>query len=154
MKLIGIGLIGLLVATAGCQKDDDNAATKSDLLTAKPWKLSTAGVDANSDGTIDTPLPPDTFEPCETDNLYTFKKDGSGTADEGPLKCDEADPQTADFGWTLSSDQKNITFTGSGITGVEGTVKLVTLTETKMALSQSIDLGLPIPVTVIVELTH
>jgi hypothetical protein len=155
MKVFATALMGLLIVSAGCQKDDDNKTpTKTDQLTAKPWKYSTAGVDANNDGTIDTPLPSNTFEPCELDNLYTFKSDGTGTADEGPLKCEDTDPQTSSFGWSLSSDQSQIIFTGGGVQGIDGAVKLITLNDSKLAMSQSVDIGLPIPVTVVVELVH
>jgi hypothetical protein len=154
MKVLATALIGLLVISSGCSKDENDAPTKSEQLTAKPWKFSTAGVDANNDGTIDTPLPANTFEPCELDNLYIFNADGTGSADEGPLKCEDTDPQTAPFGWSLSSDQSQITFTGGGVQGIDGTVKLITLNDSKLAMSQAVDIGLPIPVTVVVELVH
>ncbi|MGZ5246062.1 MAG: lipocalin family protein [Flavitalea sp.] len=154
MKVLATALIGMLIISAGCQKNDNDAPTKSEQLTAKPWKFSSAGVDANNDGTIDTPLPSGTFEPCELDNLYIFKSDGTGTADEGPLKCDANDPQTSPFGWSLSSDQSQITFTGGGVQGIDGTVKLISLTDSKLVMSQSVDIGIPIPVTVVVELVH
>jgi len=76
----------LLVVTSGtvsisCKDDDETpkAKTKTELLTAGPWKrtalISTPAYDWNVNGVSDTDVLSIMF-PCEKDNFFTFKTDG------------------------------------------------------------------------------
>jgi hypothetical protein len=150
-------LIALAVAVfASCSKDDDSDGepTKKQLLTTVAWKYDNAGIDANGDGTIDTPLPDGTIEDCDKDNTYTFQPDGTGTLDEGATKCDAANPQTVPFNYSVNSDVTVINFPDTVISGISGDVAIKELTATSLVLSKSIEIGIPIPVTVVVELKH
>ncbi|HSB91823.1 MAG TPA: lipocalin family protein [Flavitalea sp.] len=145
-----------IAVLASCSKNDDNdkEPTPSQLLTNVAWKYDNAGIDANGDGTIDTALPDGTIEDCDKDNTYTFMDDGTGTMDEGATKCDGSSPQTVPFNYSLNSNGTVINFPDTVISGISGDVSIKKLTATQLVLSKSIEIGIPIPVTVVVELKH
>jgi hypothetical protein len=146
------------IVMIGCSKDDDdnnnNESPKMQMITSSAWKYDDAGIDANNDGNIDTPLPAGSIEDCDIDNTFTFKSDGTGVADEGATKCDPTFPQTANFTWSFANNETEIVFPDTLVSGLSGTVKLITLTSTSMVLSQQLDIGLPIEVNVVVKLKH
>jgi hypothetical protein len=146
------------IVMIGCSKDDDddnnNLSPNMQLITASAWRYDDAGVDANNDGTIDTPLPPGSIEDCDIDNTFTFNSNGTGVADEGPTKCDPSSPQTANFSWSFANNETEIVFPDTLVSGLSGTVRLRSLTATSMVLSQELDIGLPIDVNVVVKLKH
>lgn len=145
----------VLIFAASCSKDDNESGpSKSELLTSSAWKYDTAGIDANSDGSIDTPLPDGSVEDCDKDNTFTFQSGGTGIADAGATKCDSAEAQTVNFNYTLNSNGTVINFPDTVITGISGDVSVLTLTSSKLVLSKAIEIGLPIPVNVIVQLKH
>ena len=154
MKFLPLIALALIVFSA-CSKDDDNEPTdRMQLITSSAWKLNSAGIDGNNDGKAETPLPDGTLEPCETDNLFTFRSDGTGTADEGATKCEETDPQSTEFSWNFTNNQQSVVFNDAIFTGIDGEVKILSLTSSTMTLSKELDLGLPVPITIIVEMKH
>lgn len=154
-KLAGF-FFGALMLFAACNPPvDPSPRTKTDLITASPWKFSQAGIDNNGDGTIDIFLPPGILQACATDNILTFNKDKSGIVDEGATKCSTATPQMVPFTWSFLNNETEIDFSTTIFAGLGGTVKLVVLTETKMAISKPVPItGFPLPVTVTVVLVH
>lgn len=154
-----IFLLALSVFTiTACSKDDSSSSpkTNTEKISASAWKYDKAGVDLDNNGSGETPLPAGTLEACETDNLIIFKADGNGTIDEGPAKCDPGDPQTTPFTWTFTSGETVINFPIAVIAGVDGDVKILALTETKLELSKQIPAGggIPLPVTIVVTFKH
>lgn len=122
--------VAATVGFASCSKDDDEvkAKTKTDLLTAKSWKVSAIGVDTTNDGKSDEDIT-SFFPTCSKDNIFTFKTDKTFIIDEGATKCDASDPQTNDSGtWAFSSDEKNLLITSTGSTSPT-TVSLLELNE-------------------------
>ena len=101
-----------------CGKDNDEPSSKSktELLTAQVWKISTVGLDIDKNGTVDFPYP---LEDCEKDDEFSFKTNGTGIADQGSSKCDEADPQTTEFTWAFKSNETilNVSIPNSLLTG-------------------------------------
>jgi len=122
-----------------CKKDDDKAKTNTEKITLAAWKYDKAEVDINKDGTGDFPVPESEIEPCEKDNLITFKANNTGTVDEGPTKCDASDPQSMPFIWTFKTDETVINFPTAIVTGVDGDVTIVSLTEASMVLKREVD---------------
>jgi hypothetical protein len=46
------------------------------------------------------------FAPCELDDIFTFSTDYNYTIDEGPSKCDPANPQIIETGtWAFGNNQ-------------------------------------------------
>jgi hypothetical protein len=140
-----------------CSKDDSGSSpkTNTEKISASAWKYDKAGIDLDNNGTGETPLPAGTLETCETDNLIIFKSDGNGTLDEGATKCDAGDPQTTSFTWTFTNGETVVNFPIAILAGVDGDVKILSLTETKLELSKQVTVpGVPIPVTIVVTLKH
>ena len=157
MKSISIALSSLIIffSFLSCSKKDDNSPDKKTLLTSSTWKFSSAGLDQNNDGVSEMGLPAGTLQSCDTDNTLLFKSDNTGTVDEGPTKCNVANPQSVPFGWTLINNGESINFTTAIFAGISGDARLVELTSSKLTMSKQITVpGVLIPVRIIIFLIH
>jgi hypothetical protein len=148
-----------LLVLGGCQKDDSSGSTpktKTELITSSSWKYNDAKIDADNNGTGDQPIPAGFVEACQLDNTITFTSNGSGSIDEGPTKCDAADPQSLPFTWSFTSNETIINFSSAVFAGIGGDFKIVSLTETELIISQQVSvLPPPLPaVTVIASFKH
>jgi hypothetical protein len=99
-------LLVSLLALA-CSKKD-SGPSRSELLTNGSWKLTSSEWDNDANGTYELDIFPG-FDDCFKDNFATFLANGQLILDEGPTKCDIADPQTETSSWQLSSDGKMLT---------------------------------------------
>ena len=146
-------LVSALVS-GGCQKEDSSSPstkTKTELLTSSSWKYNDAKIDTDNNGTGDQAIPAGFVESCQTDNKITFTSNGSGTIDEGPTKCDAADPQTLPFTWSFTTNETMINFSSALFAGIGGDFKVVSLTETDLVISQQVSiLPPPLPAVSIV----
>ena len=156
MRQLKIVLLLPVFAFIACDKGEDSksGATKTDLITKAAWKYEHAALDINKDGQIDTDLPAGYVTACEKDNTLTFKKDGTGVADEGPTKCDQGDPQTTTFNWTFENGEQFLVFEQSIFTNIDGIVKILTLNDTKLELMKEVAIGPGQNVNVIVRFKH
>lgn len=99
-------LIILMLGIVACQKD---SATET-LLTQGSWKVESKlaiiqGTTINLN---------DSIHPCVQDDLTRFLTDGSVEIDDGPLKCNPADPQTFSLGpWALSENDTKLFYGGT-----------------------------------------
>jgi hypothetical protein len=125
--------------------------TKTTQITAASWKYDNAGVDADRNGTIDSPLPV-ALPACLRDNTLTLSTNGTGTVDEGASKCDPAAPQTTPATWSFANNQTVLNLGGSGI-GVSGQLKIIELSATNLTLSKDTTV-IGFPVAIIVQLKH
>ena len=148
-------LIGFVAFS--CQKEaDDNGSggkTKMDLITSAAWKYDTAAIDITGDGTTDQALPPGTIENCDRDNTITFKKDGTGTVDEGGSKCNTTDPQQTAITWQFKDNETVINIPDAIYGGISGDFKILEMTETKLRLTKQVQVTDPIPINVWVVVT-
>lgn len=160
MKALSIPVILFSLVTLGsCQKDDDatpSPKTKTELITSSAWKYNDAKIDTDNNGVGDQAIPANFIEACQTDNTITFSSNGSGNIDEGPTKCDAADPQSLPFTWSFASNETMINFSSALFAGIGGDFKVVSLTETELIISQSVSiLPPPLPaVSVIATFKH
>ncbi len=153
-KFLMLTLCG--AALMGCEKeaDDNEQSENTNLLVQQAWKFETAGIDVDKNGSIDAALPPETLEPCLTDNSITFSANGNGTVDEGPTKCDAADPQTTSFTWSFAANETMMNISGDVIAGAEGgQFKIVTLSSTQLSLAKDTTF-MGQPVSMIATLKH
>ena len=137
-KITLLFIIASLISVSACKKDEDNNSTpqktKSELLSAKPWKITALTVSPaiNAGGTMITDIYAQ-MQACDKDDIYSFKSDKTYMQEEGATKCDPNDPQVSEAGtWTFSSDEKQIVQTSNGSTESSA---LVELTETKLVIS-------------------
>ncbi len=116
---------------SSCKKDDDNTPaptnnsggnnlTKTEMLTAKKWKITALTVGGQDFFTL--------FDDCDKDDTHEFKTDGTYINDEGATKCDPSDPQTiSTSNWKFIDNETKIEFDGE-----VGTIK--ELTSSKMVI--------------------
>jgi len=110
-------VISSVALSLSCNKDDDNQTptTKTELLTAAPWKrtalVSNPAYDWNANGVSATDILSIMF-PCEKDNFDTFKSNGTVETNEGPTKCNASDPQTWTATWVFADNETKIIFDG------------------------------------------
>jgi hypothetical protein len=153
MKLLVVKFLAFtFIILSACSKDSDPSNTE--LITRATWKYKNAGVDLNSDGVIDTNIPPGYLMDCDKDNLITFESDGTGVLDEGAIKCDPANPQTSDFSWSFKNNETIINFPTAVFSGLSGDLTIIKLTETEFNVYKEGNIGGPTPVRIVLELTH
>ena len=145
-------LLGFAVTASNCKKDKTTPKTKTELVSSSSWKYESAGIDADNNGTGETPMPPGILLNCQTDNVLVFMPNGTGTVDEGSTKCNAGDPQIIPFTWSFTNSETVINFSAVVFAGVGGDFKIITLTETQLVLSKQ--LTVPIPITVVVTFKH
>jgi len=124
----------LLAAAAfgGCKKDDATTTptpvvTKTDLLTAKSWKITAQTLTITTNGTT---ISDNTLDACDKDDAYKFNTDKSLVVDAGTNKCLTSDPQKETGTWAFpSSDETKlrITLPNEAING-DLTIKELTAT--------------------------
>jgi hypothetical protein len=118
--------------------------TKTDMLTYSRWKLVAEGFDKNKDGTIDLDETPP--YPCFLDNLTFFYKDGHGSFDQGPTKCDPDHAQSRRFEWNFFNNESMVIIDAQEY-------KILSLTETDFVITYE-DIFTPPPNNYILKLTH
>jgi hypothetical protein len=135
-KLLPLSLLLVLsLAFNACKKDKDPtpAPTKTDFLTAKPWKNTGLTVSPRlpADTTGTNFLPEDIFTyrqnnggGCRNDDLKKFNKNpATYSLEEGATKCNPADSQVYETGtWVFSSDENTLVLTEAGYPPVNYTI--------------------------------
>jgi hypothetical protein len=121
-------IVAMAAVTASCKKDSEDAPapTKSELLTAKNWRLTDvklAGTPIYNSGLFDN---------CLKDNLYKFNLNKALTIDEGATKCDPTDPQTQTGSWDFTTNETRLKITDSFGDSQEG--EIATLSSTSLVL--------------------
>ncbi len=129
----------LLLTSCNKDKDDPKPKTKTELLTAKSWRV-TADVTTTT-GITGIPTSVNnyvTYAACEKDDFYKFEANKVFKVDEGATKCDPTDPQTEIGAWDLNSDQSKIMLSSPELGGISLPFEIVELTETTLKVKASI----------------
>ncbi len=139
MKKLLLGCAALTLLFASCKKDDSTKdAGARGSLTNGQWKVTA------SSAVIEYPAPIGTqnqdvysiLPECQKDNLFRFNSDGNIISNEGATKCNASDPQETTNGkWTLSSDEKKMSLSGS-FNGASMTIDadVITLNQSSLVL--------------------
>jgi hypothetical protein len=109
MKTINVffSLAILALGFTACDKDQDEVApTKTDLLTAKTWKMTGLKVDPPLE--VDDIVIDDLFETCMSDNTLKFNVNHTYVADEGSNNCYPEDPQTESGEWEFNAAETEL----------------------------------------------
>lgn len=136
LQLASFAALALVLSLASCKKDEE-VKTKTQLLTAKAWKLTALTVDPAIVNPITQTTITDAYAqrlPCENDDLTTFKDNNTAILDEGPSKCSSTDPQTETVNWSFNSTETIITLDGLDY-------QLIELTESKMVAKYTENFG-------------
>jgi len=106
-----------------------------ELLTGTPWKYEQAGF-ATDDQEEETSF--DALDPriagCEKDDRIVFRTDGTGTLEEGKVKCRASGPESLPFVWSFQNNDSTIYFQ-------DRYYKVRTLTDSRLVLYSDQKLG-------------
>lgn len=150
MKIFSSFLLLAVISTPffSCKKESDTTAqqTKTQLISASGWTYQDAGIDGNGDGAVDagasfSVLLPAAVPACRTDNVFTFKADNTGIADEGTTKCTTADPQATAFNWNFTDNESAINISNNVFAIFNGKSKIRALADNKLALTRDTTLA-------------
>ena len=139
MKYFFLLALGV-VALGACKKDSEPApgsSSRTDLLTAKNWRLSAYTSTYTAGGVS---VPTDEFaamSACERDNFAKFSANKSVVFDEGATKCDPTDPQTETGSWDFNGDQTKLTIPVPQLGGTPLPLDIVDLSATTLHLRYS-----------------
>lgn len=145
--LLAIAFASLAVTSCNKKSDPEpTAATKADMMASSSWTYQDGGIDQNRDGAVDanssfSVLLPTLVPSCRTDNTLSFKKDNTGTVDEGATKCNAADAQTTSFNWSFADNETAINISNNVFALMNGKSKIYTLTSTSFSLTRDTVLG-------------
>ena len=98
----------LILLIASCKKTKDSTDTlaeKTSFLTAGVWHFT--GYTRN-DGIGSLVVTYNSLPDCRKDDLRSFNNNGSGEVNEGPSKCNSADPQSSAVQWNFVNSQINL----------------------------------------------
>ncbi len=121
-------LAAMAALTVSCKKDSEPAPappTKTDLLTAKSWRLTDIKIGGTSFYAF--------IDACEKDDLIKFNANKSATFDQGATRCDQTEPQTATGKWEFTTNETKLKFTDPEGDVSEG--NMTTLNATSLVLS-------------------
>jgi hypothetical protein len=98
---------------------DDEEPQTTDQLVQGSWGLTGHIINPGYDfgtGPITDVYP--FYDACEKDNIYVLNASNVGEINEGPTKCDAADPQSYTMSWVLKSNNTilNISYIDQGFT--------------------------------------
>ena len=142
--LITIVVFFFVVANmlSSCKKnksnDNGDAKTKTELLTTGPWKYASCVVGPAYDYYGNGNPVTDIYSimlPCEKDDFEVYKTNGIWEYNEGPTKCDPANPQIVYMEpWSFTSNETKVI-----VGGVECII--LELTETTLKLRYTFEDG-------------
>lgn len=141
-----IGLPTALLSFSSCDKNDDPPKTKTQLLTQSTWKFKTAtanGTDVSS-----------SLQTCQKDNLLTFSSGGNGNVNEGPSKCNGADPDNIPFTWAFASGETLINVSNPLFTNGATSLTLLSLTETELVVEMLYNPPIGPAITMVITFIH
>ena len=144
MKKALKALIFLLISIswlAACSKGDNSSPskTKSELLVQGSWKFDHATATGYGDVTA-------LVDACVKDNVATFSSNGNVTVTEGANVCTTSLAGT--YTWDLQSGETILHLSAPLFPGGSNDFTLVSVSETKLVLSQNMTIA-PYPATTI-----
>jgi lipocalin-like protein len=136
LNLASFVVLSISLLFVACSKSDsnNNSKTKTQLITQASWKFSAASVNGADVSSLITP--------CQKDNILTFSATGgTGTLDEGAMKCNAGDPQTTPFTWSFTNNETILHVSTIFFTGGSSDFTIVSLTETQLVVSQIVNIA-------------
>lgn len=97
-------LIIIFVMTISCKERERNSKSAAELLTQQEWILAAHGYDENFDGLLDASE--ESTGPCEKDNSYVFRENGTATLFDNDVPCNGVPEQT--ISWKLINNNLSL----------------------------------------------
>ncbi|GAA4378667.1 hypothetical protein [Hymenobacter koreensis] len=125
-KVVLLATLAAACTFTACKKDSEKTQTKTEMITAKSWRVTADKSSISGNGQSSTSDDYATYQACEKDNFLKFMTDKKVEFNEGPTKCAQSDPQTEIGAWDFNSDQTKLTLTdqGSGLSLVFDVIEL------------------------------
>jgi hypothetical protein len=100
------------LALGSCKKNDNSPAspTKTDLLTAKNWRVSAVTHTTIVNGQLVVTDAYAAYPACDRDDFYKFNLNNLVVRDQGSFKCDASASQTLAGPWSFSDDQTQLNY--------------------------------------------
>lgn len=122
-----------------CSKDDEDEVapvvpTKTELITAKNWRISAFTYKEGSSQTQDFYAQ---FGSCTRDDFYKFNTDKTFKFDEGATRCSTSDPQTETSAWDINADGTILLLLEMKGSTTAELYNVVELTDSKLRISQT-----------------
>jgi len=92
------------------------APTKTELITSKTWKLSSATLSPAVMGETDYMK---MIKDCDKDNTLKFNADKTLVIDNGSMRCNAMDPQTFSKTWALNTNETVVSIGSSSFNLVD-----------------------------------
>ncbi|MBC7384478.1 MAG: hypothetical protein H7296_16040 [Bacteroidia bacterium] len=131
MKIIKPLILGFALTALvfnACKKDEVKTTSKTDLLTAKDWKI-TAATMTSSSGTVDIYA---LLPACNKDDLSKYNTDHTITDKAGATKCDQSEPSTSPGGnWSFINNESGLRIIDKDTTDAS----IITLTSSTLKIS-------------------
>ena len=105
LKLVVIGLFAITIC-GSCSKDNESLSPNTMLLIEKGWKFEIYGLDENNNGIIEDTE--NDMQACETDDVFTFNPNGTGSLAHGTTACSVEEPATINFNWSFSNNETEL----------------------------------------------
>jgi len=129
LNFLSLLILVTIILTTSCKKDEAKVFSKSEILTAHPWKKVSVIVNGESD-----------LADFEKDDIIIYSTNGTFTLNPGLIKSDKNDVGL--FGtWSLSDDGLYLTINESDddVYFSEYIVKVTELSLSKLATSYEFD---------------
>lgn len=130
-------ITAMAALTVSCKKDGETTpvSSKTDLLTAKSWKITGDVSVSTTSGKATTTDNFATASTCEKDNFVKFGTDKKVVFDEGANRC-QGTNQTESGVWDFNSDQSKITLGAPG-SAMIGQFDIAELSATTLKINQT-----------------
>ncbi|GAA4002649.1 hypothetical protein GCM10022408_12610 [Hymenobacter fastidiosus] len=118
-----------------CKKDKEEPKpkTRTELLTARNWRISAATYTVGPDiEDVYRSVPG-----CTKDDFTKFNTDKTTVFDEGPTRCSTSDPQSSKGAWDLTSGDNKLLIQESTTSTSGELYEIVELTESTLKIKQT-----------------
>src|SRR6516225_1686684 len=151
--------VSIIYVSTGCSKGNSYGSGNNNMdanmtnITKAAWIYDTAGVGTDNSGTIAFALPAGVLKDCQKEDTLYFKSDGTGTENQGPMKCDTTKTKPINFNWSFTANETMITSSDSLFSGFGGNITITSLTTTQLHLLKQVTVS-GVPVIVDLYLKH
>ncbi|WP_162910812.1 hypothetical protein [Hymenobacter oligotrophus] len=112
MKTIPLfGALALGLALVACKKEDEKPKSKTELLTAKNWRITADKRTSVTNGQTTTTDAYASYPDCTKDDFYKYSTEYKVDMNAGATKCSATQAQSTVANWNFSSDETRLVIT-------------------------------------------
>jgi hypothetical protein len=139
MKRVSLlATLALACAFSACKKDNEKPKSKTDMLTAKSWKITAdVSTEVGANGQTITTDEYARYPACDKDDYLKFQTDKKLISNQGTLKCDPTSAQEQTGAWDFNSDQTKLTIADPTLSGLVLQADIVELTASTLKIKTS-----------------